>query len=195
LFQSPREIKETLLHEMIHGYEKLLFPNYQQILVLFLYEKFQKRRNWRKEGSSMGVVNFRRPLKVNMDEETFTFSLNENLPFKITSKGKLIHGDDCVEDLRRWETIDKDETFIHEVWLPALCHYHTTDYLRFAFEKKYPDKDFESEFDYHTPGVIKRIRESEFSDLEEDARKLKLERLKEEIDKLGYRLVFEKKGG
>jgi hypothetical protein len=40
---TEEDLKLTLLHEMIHGYESLLFFGYQQILVLFLYDKLQKR--------------------------------------------------------------------------------------------------------------------------------------------------------
>jgi hypothetical protein len=40
---GDKERKEVLLHEMIHGYESLLSPRFQQILVLFLHEKLEKK--------------------------------------------------------------------------------------------------------------------------------------------------------
>ena len=45
---EKKELKNILIHEMIHAYECALPPTAQQLLVLFLYQKLSKRLGKRK---------------------------------------------------------------------------------------------------------------------------------------------------
>lgn len=141
------------------------------------------------------LVKFKKPLRTwAPNEEDLSFSLNEQHEFAITNKGQLLHNEDFdemyLEDLRRWETIEADEKIVHTFYLPALSHGHTTDYLRWACEELYPEVDFDVEFETDRPGVVQRIRESEYADIEDKAPQMKLQVLKEKIEELGYELVF-----
>jgi hypothetical protein len=138
------------------------------------------------------VTKMKRALKTwTTDVTEFSYVLNEQEEFHITNKGQLIqHNRDEIDNLRRWGTIDQDEKFIHSFFLPCLASYHTTDYVRWAFEELYPDKDFDLEFETDQPGVFQRILELGYGDIEDKARELKLNALTKILDELGYKLDF-----
>ena len=138
------------------------------------------------------ILHFKRRIKTGMDKDTFFFLINEQHPFKITNKGSLLNDDELIETHRELGTIEQDEEVIHEFYIPTLSPFHTTDYVRLAFEELYPDKDFDGVFKTEQPGVFVRIRESEYSGIEQRASELKFEALEEALDNLGYKLVFEK---
>jgi len=128
-----------------------------------------------------------KPLKTwASDEEDLSFSLNESEEYHITNKGNLRALGPYIDETW-WE---KGETSIYSFFLPSLAPHHTTDYLRWYCEEHHPEVNFDKEFETWSPGVFARYQERFGYDYEDEVCKMKLDALKDEIKKCGYRLSF-----
>jgi hypothetical protein len=122
------------------------------------------------------------------NRDDLMLQINEQDEFAITDRGRLL-AKNCYESMEQFnEQLEEGEQIIERFFLPVLAIYHTTDYLRFAFDELYPDKDFDATFETDQPGVVDRIRELGYGGIEDKARELRFEALEEKLDELGYKL-------
>jgi hypothetical protein len=117
------------------------------------------------------------------NKDDFIMSIHDG-EYCITKDNKLVFND---EDLSGVKIGNVKHTFL----LYGLAPYHTTDWLRFFCGENHPEIDFDKEFETDTPGVFERYHQRFGHDYEDWVWKAKYDRLKEEVEMLGYVLGFQ----